>query len=107
MNAKNMFNSEKNTYFNIFSGIVKEEKIKKYDEHRDELIGKSKSASFKNAIHQLEQYMSDRVVKNIYLLKLLVFKTNLNVCRDFASMQQYGQLTVMFGSKLKVELQSA
>lgn len=64
-----------NTFYNrfkFFSGIIDENKIKNYTNHRNELVTKCNSASFVNAIQQLEEYMSDRLVYKHFAIKNLI-----------------------------------
>lgn len=59
------------TCYKHFSGIIDEAKIKNYTSYRSELVTKCKSAIFQNAVQQLEEYMSDRVVSEGYNLKVI------------------------------------
>lgn len=56
----------KNTYINYSkknSGLVDSDKILNYTVHREKLAPKSKTRDFKDAVNQMDEYVSDRKVK--------------------------------------------
>lgn len=46
------------------SGLVDSHFIKNYHEHREELTKKGRGKNFIDAVKQLEEYMSNRVVRS-------------------------------------------
>lgn len=51
-----------------FSGLVDNDKIKDYAEHREKMLKKGRGAPFNNAVKQMEEYMSNRVVRFFYFI---------------------------------------
>lgn len=80
LNSKNKIHNHILICFENFSGIIDENNIKNYSSYRNEMVTKCNSISFKNAVVQLEEYMSDRSVCNIISdVKLLGTYLNLHL----------------------------
>lgn len=56
-----IFNSY-NCILNLFSGVVDNDKIENYVEQREKYASKWENQCFKNAVKQMDEYMSDRIV---------------------------------------------
>lgn len=67
-----------NNHFN--SGVVDEEKIADYTSNREQFRAKGKSPDFKNAIRQMDEYISNpSVCFTFYFILLLYSSITINV----------------------------
>lgn len=68
--------------FKIYSGFVDNDKIEQYAQNRTKFLAKGKGSSFKDAVRQIDEYISDPMVQpfQIFWLDMTIYFGRLFYC---------------------------